>query len=176
MTSSSPKKQRTEPRQTDTTLDEADSDLEEVPLTEKRKDSRATARSSGGQSLSMKEQEEMLRRVVKALTPDIVKEAAQGVQAVITPMVAQLGRHERKLERDVRELKMKCTTRDPGANANDKTDKDFEPRWVELLGWCEYSERREKGLSRDECKALCESALQLLPEDLREHWGQLIVF
>ena len=52
---------------------------------------------------------------------------------------------------------------------NFESQQDFHPGWVELKSFCNFEDKKTKGIDRPGASALVQMLVQSLPEDLKSH-------
>lgn len=114
--------------------------------------------------------EEVTERIADLeLRVDRADESIAGLK-VLEPRVDQL-------ETDVRELKKRenaMEAKSTGQQSQGQSSGGFTPTFIEIKGFCTFDERREKGLSRTEVKRHFDELKAILPEDLKEHFKEVV--
>ena len=57
--------------------------------------------------------------------------------------------------------------------AYSQTAPEFQPKFIDIRGWCSYDRRTQEGLTRKEAEELLEGLKELLDEGIREHVREL---
>ena len=109
-------------------------------------------------------------RLLKSIR-DIVKEENKTIADAFDKRMTAIESRQEQLEHRIEKIELKLG-RSPGeANVRADVTTSFKPSFVEVKGFCSWSERLSKGASRADAAELMSMLTPLLPTDLQQHVG-----
>ena len=101
-----------------------------------------------------------------------------GMKAEVTEIKDTQATMEQRLSAlESQKLKREKWDDDCGSTAPTQTSTqfapEFQPKFIDIRGWCSYERRTLEGLTRKEAEELVESLKELLDESIREHVREL---